>query len=211
MTYKYKSDSFSVDKYYINYLKNSARFSNYKNDRTNSSASCLFNIGYTKKINNIKSFNSNINGSNFEFYNSIDYKIRESAEIDVHDKDLNDYLSVKYIISCGDDNLEQFGYEYIENIDGYSIYYNKNFKEFGFLTDNYMLDMDFKKLSVEEKKKKLKNTVILNEIQIKKYKYLYDNNEKVTYLNNDFRFQKNGFTSQINSIKETLAIIYYSI
>lgn len=206
MTYKYKSNTLSVDQFYINYLDNNTKFSKYKNNRTNSSASCLFNMGYTKKLNNIKSFNSNINGSNFEFYNSIDYKRNVSTEIYVSDKDLNDYLSVKYIISCGSDDLEQYGYEYKESIDGYTIYYNKDFKEFGFAAANYMLDKKFEKLSSEEKKKKLKNTIVLNEEQIKKYQYLYDDNENTIYKSSDFEFKNNGFSSRINSSKETLAI-----
>lgn len=206
MTYKYKNETFKIDKSYVSYLNNNSKFKKYKNNRTNSLYSCPVNIGYTKKLNNIKSFNSNIQGTNFEFYKSIGYERNVSTIIEVSNKDLNDYLGVKYIITCNGEVLNEDEYKYIEEIDGYSIYYNESANDFGFAVEYYMSKEQYNTLTAAEKIKVLKNTIILSEQQITKYKKLYNKKEKPTYYENEFNFVKNGFTSNIDSSLETLAI-----
>lgn len=206
MTYKYKGRTFTVDKSYINYLKFNDKFKKYENIRTNSLYSCPFNIGYTKRLNNIRSFNSNIEGTNFEFYKSIDYDRNVSTTIEISNDDLNDYLGVKYIITCNGEVLDKNNYIYIEQIDGYGIYYNELANDFGFAKKGYMSKKQFNTLTATKKISTLKDTIILSEKQIKKYKVLYDGKEKATYYKNKFNFIKNGFTSNVNSSNETLAV-----
>ena len=204
MIYTYKRNSFKTYDYYVTYL-NYEDNGKFDNTRTNGSAYCEFNYGYVDYTNNIKSFNSNINGSNFKFYWSIDYFRGVSTNIDPDDKPLNDYLGVKYIIDCGGNELEKIGYKYDSEISNTKVYYNPNYKEFGFALNDYILNSDFEKLSLDKKKKTLNNKIILNNKQIKKYKHLF-NNVKPKYKYNNFKFIKNGFSSNIYSNKETLAI-----
>ena len=202
--YTYKLKTFYTKEDYIKYL-NYEDNGKFDNSRTNGSMACLHNYGYVDNTNNIRSFNSNINGSNFRFYRSIDYLREVSTYINPADKLLNDFLGVKYIIDCGDEKLEKVGYKYDSKISNTKIYYNPNYKEFGFALNDYMLNTDFEKLSTGEKKEILNKKVILNQKQIKKYSYLFDK-KKTKYKFNEFKFEKNGFSSQINSNKDTLAI-----
>ncbi len=203
MIYNYKNNSFGVTDEYKTYL-NSKKYIKFDSIvRTNSSNSCNYNYSYILGIGNIKNFNSNLNGSNFEFYKSIDYNREVSTIIEPSDKSLNDFLSIEYIISCGED-LSQYGYQLKEKNDKYQIYYNPNYKLMGFAPNKYMTNNEFKKLSTEDKKKTLNNTIILSETQIQKYKHLYDSN--VEYLSNKYSYETNGFISEINSSKETLAL-----
>lgn len=201
--YKYKSINFNVSDEYKEFL-NSKKYIKF-NDivRTNSSNTCNYNYSYILGINNIKNFNSNLNGSSFQFYKSIDYNREVSTIIEPSDKYLNDFLSVEYIISCGDD-ISKFGYQLKEQNDKYKIYYNPDYKPMGFAPDKYMSKKEFENLETEEKKKTLNDTIILNEEQIKKYKYLYSENNK--YIYNEYSYEKNGFKAKINSIKDTLAL-----
>src|SRR5699024_6146198 len=79
-----------------------------------------------------------------------------------------------------------------------------DYKPMGFAPDKYMSKKEFENLETEEKKKTLNDTIILNEEQIKKYKYLYSENNK--YIYNEYSYEKNGFKAKINSIKDTLAL-----
>lgn len=202
--YKYKINTFKTYDYYFTYLdfEDNGKFDN---TRTNSSYYCEYNYGYVDYSNNIKSFNSNINGSSFKFYLSFSYFRGVSTVIDPEDKQLNDFLGVEYIIDCGGNDLEKAGYKYDSGLLNKNIYYNPEYKKFGFALNDYILNNDFKKLSLVEKKKTLNQKLVLNQKQIQKYKYLF-NDVKPKYKYNKFKFEKNGFSSKIHSNKETLAI-----
>lgn len=202
--YYYKDKDIKTYDSYYEYLNISKYISLEDNSRTNSSQSCPYNYSYILRNNNIKTFNSNINGSSFEFYNSIGLDRSILTNIDVSDKELNNFLSVKYIIGCNSDDLKQYGYELLESKENYAIYYNKDYKEFGFSPKNYILAKDFSKLNNSEKIKTLNNYIVLSDRQIKKYKNLFNDDTK--YLHNDFSFTKNGFKSNITSTKEALAL-----
>lgn len=207
MVYKYKNRTFVTHNYYIQYLNNAKYLGKYKNEKTNSSNSCSYNFGYTSKIKNIKTFNSNISGSAFKFYNSLYYGRHVATIIEESDKYLNDFLGVRYMISCNNkENLEQYGYKYLEESGPYRIYINPEYKEFGFGVNKYISNKDFKKLSIDERKKVLNDTIVLNDKQIEKYGYLYKPDNDINYETNNFKYLKNGFKSYIISDKETLAI-----
>lgn len=204
MVYKYKGSTFKTNDTYINYLKIKNNIGPNSISRSNSSDTCDYNIGYTSNNNNIKSFNSNINGSSFEFYNSIDYNREVSTIIKTSDKKLNDFLGVEYVISCGNDKLEEYGYTFKDKKGTFSIYHNDDYKKFGFNVNKYVSTKEFKKLSYEEKIDALNNSVVLTNKQIKKYHSIMDND--ASYELNEYKFMKNGFNSKIISTNETLAI-----
>lgn len=201
--YKYKYNSFK------NYLNNDEingykLLNKYNDSRSNSSPSCSSNLGSTSSINNIKSFNSNIEGSNFEFYNSIGFSRDVSTKITLEENDLIDYLGVKYYIDCSKEKLENDNYTYLETINTFNIYLNNNYNEFGFNKNKYINKKDFNKLSNEEKKHILHEYTVLDDKQIKKYKDLF--NKEITYSKNEFKYTKNGFTGIIESNESGLAI-----
>jgi uncharacterized membrane protein YfhO len=201
--YTYKGNTFKNIDYYKQYLLVSNILKLEKNSRSNSSSGCEYNYGYLSKINNIKEWNSNIEGSNFELYNSLGIYRGVSTIIPESDKNINDFLSVKYLISCGED-LSKYGYIYQYSNDYLKIYLNPNYKNFGFSNSKYMSIDDFNKLSFDERKQIINEYTILTNEQILRYKDLFV--KKIKYSKNDFTFQNNGFNSYIETNKDALAI-----
>ena len=201
MIYKYKYNNFKIETDYKDFITKKSEFNKYKNYRFNSSKNCRSNIGYINKINNIRAFNSNISGNAFSFYNSVGILRSVYTEIDINNKELNNILGVRYIISCGDD-IDN--YKYIEDIGNYKIYENTQYKEFGYSVNDYMKLDTFNSLSFEDRIKALNEKIILDNNQIKLFKDFYPNNTK--YLSNKFIFINDGFKSNIESDNDTIAI-----
>ncbi len=200
----YKGKHIKTSKTYNNFLKADELIEIPQNSRANSTDTCDHNFGYILKTNNIRSFNSNINSSTFEFFESIGLDRKVKTEVPVENKTLNDILGVKYIISCKNKDVSKYGYKLINKDDIYGLYENPDYKEFGYNVNSYINEEEFNKLSNEEKIRTLNNNVVLTNIEIEKYKNLFEND--VEYTLNKFKFDKNGFTSNITSTGETLAI-----
>ena len=204
MTYQYKDPMLEVNNNYDIYLNSSKELS-LDNTRVICDESCYVNMGYTGKHNNVRAFNSNMNGTNFEFYYSIGFEREVSTLFEVRNNEndyLLDFLGVKYILSRTSEPIKN--YEIEKETKNFYLFLNKDYKEFGFNVNKYITNEEFKKLSTEDKKKELNKSVVLSKEQIKRYKDLY--NKKVKYNSNKFTFEKNGFTSKIDSTGETLAI-----
>jgi len=203
VVYQYKHNYAWSNEKFREYVKYNSDFKKLNDGRSNSSMSCPSNLSNTKKINNIRSFNSNVSGSVFNFFESIDNPREMYTLVDVSNKKLNDFLGVKYIISCGD-NVEDYGYKYYTDIDNYKIYLNDNYLKFGSYFNDYISSDEFNKLDSNSKIDILNKKIILNENQIKKYSKFYPNN--VSYSKNKFKFIKNGFISEIVSSDESIAL-----
>lgn len=199
--YKYRGEGIKFDEKLDNYY-NVYKYIDFDDlVRTNSSNSCKYNLGSLLYNLNIKTFNSNINGSNFEFYNSIDYQREVTTAI--NNNYLNDFLSVKYVISCNDD-LSSSGYKKVQEKGTYSKYENPEYRQMGLIFNDYISDKDFDSLVTEDKYKTLLNKIVLNKEQIKNYKYLYNN--KTNIISNNFKYINNGFNSNIKLDNETLIL-----
>lgn len=198
--YKYRDEGFLHSDFYDNYI-NSYKYIKFEDvARTNSSSGCQFNMGYVLKNPNIKTFNSNLNGSDFEFFSSIGNDREVSTDISLDDE-LNNFLSIKYIISCNQD-LSQYDYTLLSESGIYKVYKNNNFKEMGFIFNEYISNEDFEK--EEDKIKVISNKIVLNSDQINKYKKLF--NKDVKIVSNNFEYQKNGFESNIDATSDTLVM-----
>ena len=204
MVYTYKHKTFETADKYITYLKYEDN-GVLDNARTNSAMTCYSNYGFVDNTNNVKGFNSNLNGGNFKLYYSIDYNRIVATYINPDNIQLNNFLGVKYFIDCGDNNLDKLGYKHVRDISNTKIYYNPRYKEFGFALNEYILNDDFKKLTTNKKIETLNKKIVFTKKQEEKYKYLF-NDIKPKYKYNKFKFEKNGFSSKIYSNKETLAI-----
>ena len=189
---------------YFEFLNSSEKIKLEKNTRSNSASSCDYNYGYILKTNNIRAFNSNINSTAFEFYQTVGKKRKVKTQIDIKNKELNDYLGVKYIISCDNEDLTKYGYKLYETKSPYTIYINNEYKEFGFPKNKFITEEEFNLIPKEKRINILYDTAVLTKEQIDKYKNL--NGKQAEYNYNEFEFTKNGFKSTIDTNKETLAI-----
>lgn len=202
--YKYRGNKFNYDEYFNNYINGYKEIKFKELVRSNATDSCLPNLGLVIKNSNLNSFNSNISGSAFEFYKSIDYNRIVSTYIDYKDRDLNNFLSVKYIISCGNSDLSEFGYELDHNTKNYGVYSNPDFREMGLVFNKYISNNEFMKYSTDLKTSSLNESIILSKEQIKKYGALYDN--VVNIQSNKFEYINNGFKSSIDLSGDTLIL-----
>lgn len=202
--YKYRGNKFNYDEYFNNYINGYKEIKFKELVRSNATDSCLPNLGLVIKNSNLNSFNSNISGSAFEFYKSIDYNRIVSTYIDYKDRDLNNFLSVKYIISCGNSDLSEFGYELDYNTKNYGVYFNPDFREMGLVFNKYISNNEFMKYSTDLKTRSLNESIILSKEQIKKYGALYD--KEVNINSNKFKYINNGFKSDIDLDGDTLIL-----
>lgn len=202
--YKYRCNSLEYNKRYYNYIYSYKEIKFDDLVRTNSFTGCFSNQGIIFKNGNLLSFNTNMEGSAFEFYNSVDYQRLVSTSILV-DSPLNQFLSVKYFISCTDE--EKDDYKLYKDTKNYKIYLNDNYKEMGFVFNKYISNKEFLEKSTEEKYNIINSMIILDDEQITKYKDYY--NEDVKVNSNKFKFINNGFISDIDVSKDTLVL--YSV
>ncbi len=204
ITFLYTYNNYWNNKNYREYIKYNSEFKVLSDSRSNSSSSCPSNLSNTKRIHAIRSFNSNTSGSVFTFFNSIGIERSVYTLVDINDKKLNDFLGVKYIIRCDNDDVEKSGYKFFKKIDNYDIYINDDYLDFGSSFDEYISSSSFNKLSNDDKITTLNKKIVLSDNQISKYKYLFSQN--VLYTKNEFEFIKNGFTSNIISSDDTFAL-----
>lgn len=202
--YKYRCNSLEYNKRFYNYIHSYKEIKFDDLVRTNSFTGCFSNQGIIFKNGNLLSFNTNMEGSAFEFYNSVDYQRLVSTSILV-DSPLNQFLSVKYFISCTDE--EKDDYKLYKDTKNYKIYLNDNYKEMGFVFNKYISNKEFLEKSTEEKYNIINSMIILDDEQITKYKDYY--NEDVKVNSNKFKFINNGFISDIDVSKDTLVL--YSV
>ncbi len=202
--YKYRCNSLEYNKRYYNYIHSYKEIKFDDLVRTNSFTGCFSNQGIIFKNGNLLSFNTNMEGSSFEFYNSVDYQRLVSTSILV-DSPLNQFLSVKYFISCTDE--EKDDYKLYKDTKNYKIYLNNNYKEMGFVFNKYISNKEFLEKSTEEKYNIINSMIILDDEQITKYKDYYNGDVKVN--SNKFKFINNGFISDIDVSKDTLVL--YSV
>ena len=199
--YKYRNNSFEYNMKYYDFINSYKEIKFDELVRSNSFLGCYSNQGLIFKNSNLLSFNTNISGSAFEFYNSVDYPRLVSTNI-MSDNPLNNFLSVKYFISCTNEKRED--YELYKKTKNYQIYLNENYKELGFVFNNYISNNEFLSKNTEEKFKIINDMIILSDKQIDKYKGLY--NDDVEVYSNIFKFVNNGFNAKIDVSKDTLVL-----
>lgn len=199
--YKYRNNSFEYNMKYYDFINSYKEIKFDELVRSNSFLGCYSNQGLIFKNSNLLSFNTNISGFAFEFYNSVDYPRLVSTNI-MLDNPLNNFLSVKYFISCTDEKRED--YELYKKTKNYQIYLNENYKDLGFVFNNYISNNEFLSKNTKEKYNIINDMIILSDKQIDKYKELY--NDDVEVYSNIFKFVNNGFNAKIDVSKDTLVL-----
>lgn len=181
---------------------------------------CSFNLGYLGNFSNIKNFNTNINGSNFEFWQSVGIPNNSFRDVNTYLNDndfaLRDLLSVKYVVSCNSRNKTfEEKYKFFDKRENYYIYENENYKKMGISYNYYISQNDYDQFSYNERRKILNKALVLSKEQIKKYssilqKYNKDEKEYINELKNYyFEFGKGSFTNEFEIDKPTM--VMYSV
>lgn len=191
-----------------------------KDVRYDFASNCSFNLGYLGNFPNLKTFNTNINGSNFEFWQSVGIPNNSFRDVNTYLDDddfaLRNLLSVKYVVSCNtrNKNFEE-KYKFIDKRGDYYIYENEDYKKMGISYNYYISDNDYEKLSYKEKREILNKALVLNEEQTKKYNSILQkyNEDETKYTNETknyyFEFGKGSFINKFEIDKQTM--IMYSV
>lgn len=217
----YKYNEIQDKPNYINeYLKTELKL-DYLNDgeRTNSTQQTHVNYSYIVGVPNISSFNSTISGHAINFYNSLG--LERGVRTIITDEKIQDFLSVKYLITDKNENLD---YELKEETKYNKVYINKNYISQGIPYKYYISKEEFFKLDNNTKKDLLVYAVVLDEEQIKKYSNILEkiNLENIDKLNKnynkyikelsnntskEFTYIKNGAKLTIDSEKEKFIVL----
>lgn len=203
---KYKKYAFKVIDIANNQYKMYDDINDYKEYRTTSSNSCGYNYGYLGHINNLKSWNSTASSSSFTFLKSIGIDRGITMVIDPENKELTNFLGIKYVFSCSDaEELEQLGYKLFKKYKMFSVFENTNQVYLADEINDFILQDEFEKEDLDHKVKILNNKIVLSDNQIKKYKDLIKTSGKL--FESNFKFENNGFSVNINSDHDSFVVI----
>lgn len=211
--------NFSKDDDYINNYLTAGETLNFKTKdiRYDYASTCNYNIGFLTNSPSLKNFNTNISGGAFEFWQATgipEYQKRSvMTRLDDSETELRNFLSVKYIVSCGTKNETlNNNFKLKDKKKSYYIYENKNYKKMGISYNYYISEKDYELNDYPERRKLLNEAVILNNNQIKKYKNILQkyNSQSKNFTNkletNKFEFGKGKFTSKIKTNKQSFIV-----
>jgi len=179
------------------------------NLRYNHDESCERNILYYAGKMSITSWNSNIEGNAFTFYQSIGVEREVLTKILPNEHDLQDFLSVKYIVTCKENPEIDAQYPLVQREGNISVYQNKDYLPLGIDFTSYIKEEEFLKLSNEEKKAILKEAVVLTEEQIDKYQDILKpySEKRISHIDDhSLEFHNHGFKDTIQSEKDVFLV-----
>ena len=217
----YKYNKIQDKTNYINeYLKTDLKL-DYLNDgeRTNSTQQTYVNYSFILGIPNLSNFNSTISGNAINFYNSLG--LDRGVRTIITDKKIEDFLSVKYIITSKNE-IKDLPLK--EETSYNKIYENDNFISIGIPYKYYISKDEFAKLDNKTKQDLLIYAVILDEKQISKYSNILEefNIEKLEIYNKnydkylkelsnktskEFKYTKNGAKFKMTSPTNNFIIL----
>lgn len=177
----------------------------------------LRNGSYFSRKMAVTSWNSNIEGTAFEFYRSIDLPRIVVSEVPSDEHDLQDFLSVKYLLvekDVKDPERPEGNYALRESRETLDIYENLDYLPFGIDYDTYLTKDEFFELPIAERRKVLKDAIILSPDQVEKYKDILkpyaDKSRSSKISSNNFELIKNGFKSDIELKKDALVVYSFA-
>jgi len=120
---------------------------------------------------------------------------------------IRNLLTVKYVLSKTNINIEYL--DFIENVKGVYIYKNRNYKTFGYLYNEFILEEDFEKFNDQLKEGIIENNIILSNVMKNKMNIKLSDYTKGTKLNENFLLysEKNDLTN-LENIIENININY---
>lgn len=175
----------------------------------------MYNGAYFAHRMSATTWNSNIEGTAFKFYESLDILRGVATKIPLDDHELNDFLSVKYIIannSIDEDAIA--GYRLKTQEGNLSLYENVDYLPFGIDYDMYITSDEFASMNAEERRKTLKRAVVLTDDQVSVYQnFLKHYNQKLRTSNitkNNFELIDNGFKADVSLTKDSLVVYTFA-
>ncbi len=201
------------------------------------SYSCVDNTSMYLGLPGINAFHSVVPASIFEFYSYIGVERSVGSRPETNQVALRPLLSVKYLLNRvdGDDFIdaetretEMPGYEYVKTQSGYYIYENTNYIPYGFSYDYYMTEEFCELYSEENRTSMMLKAILLNDEQIEKYGYMFENienqNEAIELSDEamasdcenraatsayKFKTDNRGFTAAVTRNKDSL--VFFSV
>lgn len=221
--YFYKYDKMSKKSLFTEkYIQNDLKFDYLKDGERTDSNNCIeYNLSYVLNIPNIKNFNTNIGGKNFEFYKLVEIDRDVTTIIGEDNQKLRDFLSVKYHIV---NKTEIYNHKIVEQNKYYNVHENPNYLAMGIPYKYYISKEKYEKLDKETKHNILSYAVVLTREQIDKYQDLlteinlnnldrYNANYEIHIdeLNNQlerkFKYTKKGANINLTSTKDTFIVL----
>ncbi|MBE6781993.1 MAG: hypothetical protein E7540_04665 [Ruminococcaceae bacterium] len=202
--------------------------------------SCMDNTAMFLGYSSINAFHSIVPPSIMEFYEFVGENRDVASRPETNIYPIRSMLSVKYLL-CRESG-ESFentnsstkmpGFNYIYNYGGFDVYENTNFIGYGFSYDAYTDYKYLKDLSAVDRSKIMLSAILLNEEQIQKYGYMFDEyteyctkTGKTTVMDytdckqaaqernltsaKSFKVGKNSFTATVEREKDTL--VFFSV
>ena len=207
------------DENYVDNFLNAGKYLDIENkdyERIDAASNCYQNLSTVLNKPVIKSFNSSLNGSLFDFYYSIGNRRYVETLYDKDDFDLRNFLSVKYFITCNDSqrNYYEDYYNKLYESGIYSVFENPEYYPMGILYDYYILEEDFKLLDTASKRLMLlKAVVVENPLygleEVPKTCLIDDSCVALKNVESKFKYEKNKFSDEIDVQNDTLVL--YSI
>lgn len=136
---------------------------------------CMYNMNLYFNEASIDSFNSSVAPSVFKMYNSLGIYRKQNTSVSLQYKELIDFFSTKYIVSCNSKDLSSYGYKYLYKKGSYTVYLNKQYKEMGIIFNSVATNDELNALDTVLEKTKLyasnyiiddKSKVIINNSKI---------------------------------------------
>lgn len=193
---------------------------------------CYDNIGLWCKTPCIQFFNSTVAPSILEFYPSVGVKRDVSSKPELDNYALRGLLSVEYLIVPSSkesdfDKEDARGWEKVDTVASYLIYYNQNYVPMGFTYEFYVKEDTLESQAEGIRANILMRAIALSEDQIQKYGNILQELPEDRLINNGytvyqqdcedrrssacsaFTAEKDGFIANITLEKENL--VFFSV
>lgn len=162
---------------------------------------CIYNMNLYFNEASIDSFNSSIAPSVFKMYNSLDIYRKQNTSVSLQYKELLNFLSTKYIVTCNSQDLTEYGYKYLYKKGSYTVYLNEQYQDIGIIFDSVVTNDELNSVdTVLEKTKLYASNYIIDD----KSKIII-NNSKV--LNSFSKKISNGLYSELE-LSDDATVVY---
>ena len=125
---------------------------------------CMYNMNLYFNESSIDSFNSSIAPSIFKIYNSLGIYRKQNTSISLEYRELIDFYSTKYIVTCNSRDLKDDGYKYLYKKEKYTVYLNEQYQAMGIILNDVISNEQFSKIKTSSEKIKIfSDSFIANE------------------------------------------------
>jgi hypothetical protein len=160
---------------------------------------CMYNMNLYFNESSIDSFTSTVSPSIFKIYNSLDMYRKQNTSINLRYRNLINFYSTKYIVSCSNIDYSKWDYKYLYKKGKYTVYLNEDYQKMGIILNDRLNKDELDKLPNKMK--------LYTENYIDNGDNIVINNAKILSLYS--KKITNGIYSKVNLTKS--ATIIYTI